>query len=176
MKKTTRGMLVGATTIGALFLASASAMAVEAGSKSENLGTVLSGNNVNAAVNAPVTAAHNAVSVLGLAKTGGHGGHAAKGAVKTGSKSHNTGAVGGGNNVNAGVNAPVTVVENAAAVGGIAYVPARRVGTPAGAAGAGSTSENTGAIASGNNVNAAVNAPITVAHNAIGALGLAKVG
>src|SRR5690348_1979642 len=106
-------LLVGAG--GILFAAQASASETTNGSQS-----LLGGNQVTAPVTAPVTIVGNAVSVLGSnavthtapsTPSGGTAGHPTQ--VTSGRQS-----IGGGNQVNAPVYAPVTVSGNAVAVGG----------------------------------------------------------
>ncbi|WP_067420861.1 chaplin family protein [Carbonactinospora thermoautotrophica] len=171
--------LVLVTATGSLALSGFGVAFAEAntGSTSSNPGSVGSGNNVNAAVNAPVTVCANGVAVLGFALAGDCLATGPRGSASSGSQSSNPGSVGSGNNVNAAVNAPVTVCGNA--VGGVIAeggdCPASS-GSGATGATAGSSSQNDDAVGSGNNVNPVVNAPVLVCGNGVAVLGVALAG
>src|SRR5690348_7462536 len=163
-------LLVGAG--GVLFAAQASASESTNGSQS-----LLGGNQITAPVTAPVTVAGNAVSALGSNAVA----HTASSAPSSGSTSGSPGSqqstsgpqsIGGGNQVNAPVYAPVTVSGNAVAVGGSNAKTASGHTAPSG--GSSSSSQDTSgrqSIGGGNQVNAPVYAPVTVSGNALAALG-----
>ena len=135
------------------------------------------GNQVNAPVYAPVTVAGNAIAVLGSNALVTVSGSSAPGqpAATAGSSQTTSGrqSIGGGNQVNAPVYAPVTVSGNAiSALGSNAGV----IGGPSApaAGGNGSSSQTTNgaqSILGGNQVNAPVYAPVTVSGNAVALLG-----
>ncbi|MGI8449478.1 MAG: chaplin family protein [Streptosporangiaceae bacterium] len=174
-------LLVGAG--GVLFAAQASAETTN-GSQS-----LTGGNQVTAPISAPVTVSGNAVSALGSnakvtsapASSTGSPGVAPTGSSQTTS---GTRSIGGGNQVDTPVSAAVAVSHNAIAVGGSrATVTSRRTpgSTPGSApstavSGSRQTTSGSRSLAGGNQVNAPLNAPVTVSGNAISALGsIAKV-
>ncbi len=174
----TRGLVL-ATATGSLVLSGFGVAFAEAnaGSASSSPRSVLSGSNVNASANAPVTVCGNGVAVLGVALAGDCVSTGSTGSASSDSRSSNRGSVGSGNNVNLAVNAPVTVCGNAVG-GGIAKggdCPASS-GSGAGGATAGGSSRNDRSAGSGNNVNSSVNAPVTVCGNALAVLGAAEAG
>ncbi|WP_163508672.1 chaplin [Fodinicola acaciae] len=144
--------------------------------------SILGGNQIQAPVNAPVNITHNAVAAGGFAAA--PGGRAAKtqmaaggggGATATG-VTDGTGSIGGGNQVQAPVNAPVTVCGNAIAVIGKAIAGCDTGSGGAGSATAKGTTSGAHSIVGGNQVQAPVNAPVTVCGNAIAAVGGALAG
>jgi sRNA-binding carbon storage regulator CsrA len=154
------------------------------GGLTSGVGSILGGNQVNTAVNAPVSVACNAVGVLGRAiaacKSGGgsgSGAHSTSGA-SAGGVTSGAHSAGGGNQVNTGVNAPVSVTGNAigkAVAGGKKHAAAPTAGfAPTGGKGgaaAGGVTSGAHSILGGNQVNTGVNAPVNVAGNAAGVLG-----
>src|SRR6266542_988772 len=86
-------------------------------------------------------------------------------------------SIAGGNQVNAPVNAPVTVCGNALSVAGRAESSCAPGGAPASGAAAGSqTTSGSHSIAGGNQVSAPVSVPVTVCGNAAAVLGRAMGG
>jgi hypothetical protein len=154
---------------------------VIADATSDGTGSIAGGNQVQAPlpvplpVNAPVNVCGNAVSALGKAVAGckvggGSGSSVAKG--KTSGKD----SIGGGNQVQTPVNAPVTVCGNSvAAVGGALSGCKISGGSGAGAVAAGKT-DGTHSIVGGNQVQVPVNAPVTVCGNSVAAVGKALAG
>ncbi|WP_163567857.1 chaplin family protein [Fodinicola feengrottensis] len=127
----------------------------------------------------PITITDNAIG--GDAFAGGHGaphplnqqttaGHGTATGSTNGSHS-----VLGGNQVQAPVNAPVTICGNAIAVLGVAAAGCDVPGGSGGPTASGKTN-GAGSIAGGNQVQAPVNAPVTVCGNSIAVLGLAASG
>ncbi|MGH3342944.1 MAG: chaplin family protein [Carbonactinosporaceae bacterium] len=116
MKKLTRNGLVVAVATGGLLILSGSAAVAGAGSGSANDGGVLSGNDTDVAVNAPVTACGNAVAVAGRSRAGCEPG--SSGGAHAGSSSRGAEGVLSGNDTDVAVNAPVTACGNAVAVAG----------------------------------------------------------
>lgn len=83
-------------------------------------GSVLGGNQVNLPISVPINVCGNAVALLGQAYAGCRGGAAVLGQDSSGTWSTSgNGSVGGGNQINAPVKAPLNVCGNAAAAAGI---------------------------------------------------------
>ncbi len=148
--------------------------------------SLLSGNDVNAPVSAPVDICGVAVALLGGANAGCEGGAASNTAIIDpnggGSDNGNAGilSAGSGNTVNTPVSVPVNVCGVSAAVGGLA-----NSGCKGGAASntiianggnSGSDNGNAGfaAVGSGNTVNAPVSAPVDVCGIAAAVAGFAN--
>ena len=107
---------IGTAVLTAGFVLPASAAFADGPSGNGNAGvlSLLSGNNVNAPVSAPVDICGVAVALLGGANAGCEGGAASNTVIQGatgGSNNGNAGgaAIGSGNNVNAPVSAPVSV-------------------------------------------------------------------
>lgn len=111
---------LAAATAGLVLGGAGFASAADAGSSSVNPGAVASGNNVNPVVQAPVLGCGNTVALggVGSSSCGGAGAMNASTA-HAGSSSVNNGSTLGGNNVNAGINAPVSLCGNAAGLFGL---------------------------------------------------------
>jgi ChpA-C len=178
--------VAGAAVLVAGFALPASA-AVADGGGNGNAGvlSLLSGNDVNAPVSAPVNLCGVAVALLGGANAGCEGGAASNTAIidpNGGSDNGNAGeaAVGSGNTVNAPVSAPVTVCGVAPAVGGLANAHCKGGSESntiiANGGGSGSDNGNAGfaAVGSGNTVNAPVSAPVDVCGIAAAVVGFAN--
>jgi hypothetical protein len=180
---------IGTAVLTAGFVLPASAAFADGPSGNGNAGvlSLLSGNNVNAPVSAPVDICGVAVALLGGANAGCEGGAASNTIIGDdatgGSDNGNAGSISAlsGNNVNTPVSIPVSVCGVSAAVAGGA-----NSGCKGGAASntviqgatGGSNNGNAGgaAIGSGNNVNAPVSAPVSVCGIAVGVLGFSNAG
>ena len=180
---------IGTAVLTAGFVLPASAAFADGPSGNGNAGvlSLLSGNNVNAPVSAPVDICGVAVALLGGANAGCEGGAASNTIIGDdatgGSNNGNAGDISAlsGNNVNTPVSIPVSVCGVSAAVAGGA-----NSGCKGGAASntviqgatGGSNNGNAGgaAIGSGNNVNAPVSAPVSVCGIAVGVLGFSNAG
>ena len=80
-------------------------------------GSIGGGNQINAPVNVPVDVCGNSAAAAGLAASGCKGGASVKGGTShVGQHTSGDGSIGGGNQINAPVNAPVDVCGNAVAV------------------------------------------------------------
>src|SRR5580700_7281320 len=117
---------IGTAVLTAGFVLPASAAFADGPSGNGNAGvlSLLSGNNVNAPVSAPVDVCGVAVALVGGANAGCEGG-AASNAVTQGAGGSDNGnaggaAIGSGNNVNAPVSVPASVCGVSGAVGGSA--------------------------------------------------------
>jgi len=149
--------------------------------------SLLSGNNVNAPLSAPVDVCGVAVALLGGANAGCEGGAASNTVIGDdatgGSGNGNAGVIsaGSGNNVNAPVSIPVSVCGVAGSVAGFANAhckggAASNTVINGGNGGSGNGNAGTAAIGSGNNVNAPVSAPVSVCGIAVGVLGFSDAG
>ncbi len=109
--------LVVAVAAGSMVLGGAGAAFADAavGSDSHNSESRLSGNNANAAVNAPANVCGNGVGVLGFG-TGAADCRNENGSAFAGSSSYNSESRLSGNNANAAVNAPANVCGNGVGV------------------------------------------------------------
>jgi hypothetical protein len=180
---------IGTAVLTAGFVLPASAAFADGPSGNGNAGvlSLLSGNDVNAPVSAPVDICGVAVALLGGANAGCEGGAASNTIIGDdaagGSDNGNAGAISAlsGNNVNAPVSIPVSVCGVSGAVGGFANSGCKGGAASntviKGAAG-GSNNGNAGgaAIGSGNNVNAPVSVPVSVCGIAVGVLGFSNAG
>jgi hypothetical protein len=135
--------------------------------------SILGGNQVNAPINAPINACGNSVAALGGALSGCRGGARVEGARMSGGGHQHTsgvGSIGGGNQVNAPITAPVNVCGNSAAVLGRALAGCRGGAGITGDRMSGGHARTSGrhSILGGNQVHAPINAPIDVCGNAVG--------
>ena len=179
-----KSLNVGVLSAG--FLLAAGGAAHANWSTASNAGAV-TGNQVGATAQAPVSVNNNAIGVHGFAQANGGGGAAAASASSAGAGAMSTGQNGGaasGNQVGATAQAPLTVSGNSIALlgasstsgsGGAASASTGGNGgaTAASSVGAMSTGQNAGAL-TGNQANAVVQAPLTVSNNSIGILGFAQ--
>jgi ChpA-C len=180
---------IGTAVLTAGFVLPASAAFADGPSGNGNAGvlSLLSGNDVNAPVSAPIDVCGVAVALLGGANAGCEGGAASNTVI-------GDGATGGSNNGNAGdisalsgntVNAPVSVPVSVCGVSG-AVAGFANSGCKGGAAsntviqgaGGGSDNGNAGgaAIGSGNNVNVPVSAPVDLCGIAVAVAGFSNAG
>jgi ChpA-C len=179
---------IGTAVLTAGFVLPASAAFADGPSGNGNAGvlSLLSGNDVNAPVSAPIDVCGVAVALLGGANAGCEGGAASNTVIlggNGGSGSGNAGgaAIGSGNNVTAPVSVPVSVCGVSGAVGGFA-----NSGCQGGAASntvilggnGGSDSGNAGgaAIGSGNNVTAPVSVPVDLCGISVALAGFSDAG
>jgi hypothetical protein len=181
---------IGTAVLTAGFVLPASAAFADGPSGNGNAGvlSLLSGNDVNAPVSAPVDVCGIAVALLGGANAGCEGGAASNTVIGNGGTggSHNgnagVAAIGSGNTVNAPVSAPVNVCGVSGAVAGFAHSGCKggaASNTVIGHGGTGgSHNGNAGiaAIGSGNTVNAPVSAPVNVCGIAVALVGLSNAG
>jgi ChpA-C len=148
--------------------------------------SLLSGNDVNAPVSAPIDVCGIAVAVLGGANAGcigGAGSNTVINGAHGGSHNGNAGIIsaGSGNTVNAPVSAPVNVCGVSGAVAGFANSGCKGgagSNTVINGAHGGSHNGNAGIISagSGNTVNAPVSAPVNVCGLAVALAGFSNAG
>ena len=140
-------------------------------------GSILGGNQVNAPVSAPINLCGNALALLGESGAACVGGASVTGAGSGGATFERTsgnGSIGGGNQINAPVSAPINACGNAVAILGSAFAGCRGGATVTGTTT--SSSERTsgnGSILGGNQVNAPVSAPVNACGNAVALAGTA---
>ncbi|MBC6458474.1 chaplin family protein [Actinomadura sp. HBU206391] len=179
------------TTRAALF--TASFVAVGAGAISSPLGasadttsgdySVLGGNQINAPVSLPINVSGNSVAVVGDAVSHSKGGASViDSGPRGGSRGQRTSgheSVGGGNQINAPVKAPINVCGNAVAVVGEALANCKGGAKVADGRGQGNGGQRTSgrrSILGGNQVFAPISLPVNVCGNAIAILGGALAG
>jgi hypothetical protein len=179
---------IGTAVLTAGFVLPASAAFADGPSGNGNAGvlSLLSGNDVNAPVSAPVDICGVAVAILGGSNAGCEGGAASNtviGNAGGGSDNGNAGSISAlsGNTVNTPVSAPVNICGVSGAVAGFA-----NSGCQGGAAsntvikgsGGGHDNGNAGvaAIGSGNTVNAPVSVPVNVCGVSLALIGFANSG
>ncbi|MWA02781.1 DUF320 domain-containing protein [Actinomadura sp. LD22] len=146
-------------------------------------GSVLGGNQVDLPISAPVDVSGNGAGIVGS----GHG--VSKGGASVlnggggggGQRTSGKGSVGGGNQVNAPISAPVNVCGNAVAIIGKAEAGCEGGATVhnGGGAGHGRGGQTTGGafgVIAGNQVNAPISVPVNVCGNAVAIIGEAMAG
>ncbi|MGG5260139.1 hypothetical protein [Phycicoccus avicenniae] len=137
--------------------------------------SLLGGNQVLSRVTAPVTAAGNAISVIGdshseKATTSSSSGNGSAGGA---SSTSGEDSAGGGNQVTAPVSIPVTVSGNAISVIGDSHSEkaSTKASTDGGSAGGASSTSGEDSAGGGNQVTAPVSIPVTVGGNAVSVIG-----
>ncbi|GAA1524457.1 hypothetical protein GCM10009678_02170 [Actinomadura kijaniata] len=133
---------------------------------------VIAGNQVNAPVSAPINICGNSAALFGDAVAGCDGGAKVKNGGRTGAGQQTSGksSVGGGNQVNAPISAPVDVCGNA--VGNATADCDGGASVRNGGHGTGSqTTNGDHSVLGGNQVNAPVSVPVSVCGNAVAVLG-----
>jgi hypothetical protein len=180
---------IGTAVLTAGFVLPASAAFADGPSDNGNAGvlSLLSGNDVNAPVSAPIDVCGVAVALLGGANAGCEGGAATNTVIGDGaiggSDNGNAGVISAlsGNNVNAPVSVPVSVCGVSGAVAGFANSGCKggaASNTVIQGAGGGSDNGNAGgaAIGSGNNVNVPVSVPVDVCGISVALAGFSNAG
>ncbi|MBM6401176.1 chaplin family protein [Phycicoccus sonneratiae] len=166
-----RGLQVALLVGGGVLFASP-AWADDTTSGSDGL---LGGNQVVAAVTAPVTAAGNAVSVLGDSHSEGSKAASSAGSGSSGGVGSTSGedSAGGGNQATAPVSVPVTVGGNAVSVVGDSDSEGSKAASSAGSGSSGGVGSTSGedSAGGGNQATAPVSVPVTVGGNAISVVG-----
>ncbi|GIH93038.1 hypothetical protein Psi01_36680 [Planobispora siamensis] len=157
------------------------------GGRTSGANSVLGGNQVDAPISVPVNVCGNAVSLFGSSDAGCKGGASTKGGggKSGGGRTSGESSVGGGNQVDAPVNAPVDVCGNSVSVFGEAFSGCKggshsgsgyHHGPHSGWHAKGNTTDGRYGAASGNQLNAPITAPIVACGNAVAALGDAAAG
>jgi hypothetical protein len=139
-------------------------------------GSVLGGNQVHAPVSVPVDVSGNAVAVAGHALAGSTGGASVRNNGGQGDqRTSGRHSIGGGNQVNAPISAPVNACGNAVTVFGRAFAGCQGGAKVDNGGGSGGDQRTSGrhSIIGGNQVNAPVRVPVNVCGNAIAVIGQA---
>ncbi|MCQ0006538.1 DUF320 domain-containing protein [Actinomadura madurae] len=137
---------------------------------------MLSGNQVDVPVSAPVDVSGNGAALLGTTHATSRGGVKVR---KRGGDGRTSGAHGiaSGNQVNAPISLPVNVCGNGAAVLGEADAGCRGgASAGGGGAGGGQRTDGTGGVLAGNQVHAPISIPVNVCGNAVAVAGEAVGG
>ncbi|WP_024934481.1 chaplin [Actinomadura welshii] len=137
---------------------------------------VLSGNQVDVPISAPVDVSGNGAALLGTTHATSRGGVKVR---KRGGDGRTSGAHGiaSGNQVNAPISLPVNVCGNSAAVLGEADAGCRGgASVGGGGAGGGQRTDGTGGVLAGNQVYAPISIPVNVCGNAVAVAGEAVGG
>ena len=175
---------IGTAVLAAGFVLPASAAFAQSGPNGDaGVLSLLSGNNVNAPISAPVNICGVTGAVGGFANSGCKGGAVSNTIIAGSGGSGGNGNAGvisalSGNTVNAPISAPVNVCGIAAAVVGFANAAciggAASNTVIAGSNSGGNGNAGTLALLSGNNVNAPVSVPVNVCGIAAGIVGFAN--
>ncbi|MEU8796337.1 chaplin [Spirillospora sp. NPDC048819] len=142
----------------------------------DGAGGVLSGNQVNAPVSAPVDVSGNGASLLGTAYATSHGGTKIRKRDGAGQQTSGGHGVASGNQVNAPVSLPVNVCGNGAGVLGHADAGCEGGAKVKGGGKGGQVTDGTGGAIAGNQVNAPISVPVNVCGNAVAIAGAAVAG
>ncbi|MFE9102240.1 chaplin family protein [Actinomadura geliboluensis] len=138
-------------------------------------GGVLSGNQIDAPVSAPVDVSGNNVAVAGIGDATSHGGAKVHKRHADGQRTSGAHGIASGNQVNAPVSAPVNVCGNSAAVVGTADSGCKGgAKVNGGGAHGGQTTDVSGGALAGNQLNAPISAPVNVCGNAAAVAGIAS--
>jgi hypothetical protein len=141
--------------------------------------SVLGGNQVHVPVSVPVDVSGNAVAVVGHALAGSTGGASVRdNGGQGGQRTSGRHSIGGGNQVDAPISAPVNACGNAVAVFGQAFAGCQggaKVGNGGGSGGDQRTSGEH-SVLGGNQIYAPISAPINVCGNTAAVLGDAVAG
>ncbi|MQA97665.1 MAG: DUF320 domain-containing protein [Streptosporangiales bacterium] len=139
-------------------------------------GSVLSGNQLNAPVSAPVDVSGNAVAGGGVAGAHSLGGATVRDGGSGAGRTSGDGSVGSGNQVNAPISAPVNVCGNSISVFGVSGAECEGGAKVKGKGGDRRTTSGDGSVGSGNQLNAPVAVPVNVCGNALAVAGIAGAG
>ncbi|MFG1855526.1 chaplin family protein [Actinomadura geliboluensis] len=138
-------------------------------------GGILSGNQIDAPVSAPVDVSGNNVAVAGIGDATSHGGAKVHKRHADGQRTSGAHGIASGNQVNAPVSAPVNVCGNSAAVVGTADSGCKGgAKVNGGGAHGGQTTDGSGGVLAGNQLNAPISAPVNLCGNAAAVAGIAS--
>ncbi|WP_433244592.1 chaplin family protein [Actinomadura nitritigenes] len=143
------------------------------GQKTDGVSSVLGGNQANAPISVPATVCGNAAALVGRAGAYCEGGAHARSSSGGGQHTSGTGSVGGGNQGNAPITAPVDVCGNAAAVVGEAAAHCNGQTLVQGPQGSGGRTSGNGSVGGGNQAHAPAKAPVDACGNAGAVVGRA---
>jgi len=138
--------------------------------------SVLGGNQVNLPISAPIDASGNAVAAAGHAKAASKGGASATNGGGSGQTTSGKSSVAGGNQVNLPISAPINACGNAVAIFGTADAGCKGGATVNNQGGGGQKTSGQSGVASGNQVNAPISAPVNACGNAVAVFGSSDAG
>ncbi|GAA2265397.1 hypothetical protein GCM10010402_21390 [Actinomadura luteofluorescens] len=140
-------------------------------------GGVLSGNQVNAPIAAPVDVSGNGAALVGGSRAVSRGGaKVAQGGSGGGQRTSGKRGVASGNQVNAPISVPVNACGNAVAVVGGAQAGCEGGAKVKGSGSGGQTTDGTDGVLAGNQVKAPISAPVNACGNAVAVVGGALAG
>lgn len=140
-------------------------------------GGVLSGNQVNAPISAPVDVSGNAASLVGGSQATSRGGaKVEQGGSGGGQRTSGKRGVASGNQVNAPISLPVNACGNAVAVVGGSQAGCEGGAKVKGSGKGGQTTDGTDGVLAGNQVKAPISAPVNACGNGVAVVGGALAG
>ncbi|GIH75513.1 hypothetical protein Plo01_19420 [Planobispora longispora] len=138
------------------------------------------GNQVNLPITLPIDISGNAVGAFGESDAGSRGGASAgnNGGSAPSGRTSGTSSVGGGNQVDAPITAPINACGNALSLFGTSDANCRGGSSANGSSrsGSGGTTSGRSSVLGGNQANAPITAPINVCGNSVAAFGEAFTG
>ncbi|MDL4813756.1 chaplin [Actinomadura opuntiae] len=135
------------------------------GQTTDGTSSVIGGNQANAPISVPATVCGNAAALVGEAGAYCEGGAHARSSSGGDQHTSGTGSVGGGNQGNAPITAPVDVCGNAAAVVGKAAAHCNGQTLVEGSQGPGGHTSGNGSVGGGNQAHAPAKAPVDACGN-----------
>ncbi|NDU74583.1 DUF320 domain-containing protein [Actinomadura sp. DSM 109109] len=139
-------------------------------------GGVLSGNQVNAPISAPVDVSGNGAAVAGGSQAASRGGAKVARSGGGGQKTSGKRGVASGNQVNAPISIPVNACGNAVAVVGGAQAGCEGGAKVKGSGAGGQRTDGTDGVLAGNQVKAPISVPVNACGNAVAVVGGALAG
>ncbi|MEU5876988.1 chaplin family protein [Spirillospora sp. NPDC047279] len=138
---------------------------------------VLGGNQINLPISAPIDASGNSAAVAGASSAASQGGASVvNGSGGSGQQTSGKNGVGSGNQVNAPISAPINACGNAIAIFGTADAGCKGGATVKNGGSTGQKTSGQNGVASGNQVNAPISAPVNACGNAVAVFGSSEAG
>ncbi|MDA2809573.1 chaplin [Nocardiopsis sp. RSe5-2] len=179
-----RKRLTTTTTLALLTagFAAAPLTAAWAGPVTDGSGGAASGNQISVPADVEADLCGNALSVLGISKAEctevAKAVYSASDKGSGGPTTDGSGGVASGNQINIPVDAALDICGNSAAIGGVSKADCtkvvERLADESGGGSGGPTTDGSGGVASGNQINIPVDAAITVCGNSVAVLGTSK--
>ncbi|MEU5994848.1 chaplin family protein [Spirillospora sp. NPDC047418] len=139
-------------------------------------GGILSGNQVDAPISAPVDVSGNAAALLGTGSATSHGGATVHQRGGNGQQTSGAHGIASGNQVDAPISVPVNVCGNAVGVLGHADAGCTGGAKATGGGKSGQVTDGAHGVIAGNQVNAPISVPVDVCGNAVAIAGDAVAG
>ncbi|WP_396450462.1 chaplin family protein [Actinomadura sp.] len=139
-------------------------------------GGVLSGNQIDVPISAPLDVSGNGAALLGTGRGTSRGGVKVHESGGSGQKTSGAHGIASGNQVNAPISLPVNVCGNGAGVLGRADAGCAGGAKVNGSGKGGQVTDGTGGVLAGNQVNAPISIPVDVCGNAVAVAGDAVAG